>query len=150
MDTKPQKSYPVTGSGLGLRRDLLDELEENFPAGVDFMEVAPENWIGIGGKLGKRFRAFTEQVPFITHGLSLSLGSPAPLDETFVQDVKKFLDDFTFTKTYYLSNIFFWSENRILRSDCHPYCRFCKSLNLKLLTNKLTNYLILTVFIFIK
>ena len=55
MDTKPQKSYSVTGSGLGLRRDLLDELEENFPAGVDFMEVAPENWIGIGGKLGNAF-----------------------------------------------------------------------------------------------
>ncbi len=108
MDTKPQKSYPVTGSGLGLRRDLLDELEENFPAGVDFMEVAPENWIGIGGKLGKRFRAFTEQVPFITHGLSLSLGSPAPLDETFVQDVKKFLDDF---------NIRYYSEHLSYCSD---------------------------------
>jgi len=88
-----QKSYCVTGAGLGLRRDLLDELEANFPAGIDFMEVAPENWIGIGGKLGKRFRAMTERIPFVTHGLSLSLGSPAPLDEKFVRDVKKFLDE---------------------------------------------------------
>ena len=94
MKTNQQKTYPVTGSGLGLRRDLFDELEANFPVGVDFMEVAPENWIGMGGKLGKRFRAFTEKVPFVTHGLSLSLGSPAPLDESFVQDVKKFLDKF--------------------------------------------------------
>ena len=93
MRNSPQKSYPVSGSGLGLRRDLLNELEADFPAGIDFMEVAPENWIGIGGKLGKRFRDLTEKVPFVTHGLSLSIGSPAPLDESFVHDVKKFLDE---------------------------------------------------------
>ncbi len=93
MNTNPQKTYPITGSGLGLRRDLLNELEDNFPAGIDFMEVAPENWIGIGGKLGKRFRAFTEKVPFVTHGLSLSLGGPAPLDESLVRDVKEFIDE---------------------------------------------------------
>ncbi len=92
MNTNPQKTYPVTGSGLGLRRDLFNELETNFPADIDFMEVAPENWIGVGGRLGKRFRAFTEKVPFVSHGLSLSLGSPAPLDESLVQDVKNFLD----------------------------------------------------------
>lgn len=92
MQKKVQNSYPVSGSGLGLRRDLLDELETDFPTGIDFMEVAPENWIGMGGKLGKRFRSFTEKVPFVTHGLSLSLGSPSPLDESFIHDVKKFLD----------------------------------------------------------
>jgi uncharacterized protein (UPF0276 family) len=92
MQNMTEKKYPVSGSGLGLRRDLLDELENDFPHGIDFMEVAPENWIGIGGKLGKRFRALTEKVPFVTHGLSLSIGSPAPLDEKFVSDVKTFLD----------------------------------------------------------
>ena len=93
MQNSPQKTFPVSGSGLGLRRDLLDELEADFPAGIDFMEVAPENWIGMGGKLGKRFRAMTEKVPFVTHGLSLSIGSPAPLDENFVGEVKQFLDE---------------------------------------------------------
>ncbi len=93
MENSTNKSYLVTGSGLGLRRDLLNELEADFPVGIDFMEVAPENWIGIGGKLGKRFRALTEKVPFVTHGLSLSIGSPAPLDEIFVRDVKVFLDE---------------------------------------------------------
>ena len=88
-----QKTFSVLGSGLGLRRDLMDELESDFPTEIDFMEVAPENWIGMGGKLGKRFRAFTEKVPFVTHGLSLSLGSPAPLDEKFILDVKSFLDE---------------------------------------------------------
>ena len=91
MKTHRQNSYSVTGSGLGLRRDILNELETSFPENVDFMEVAPENWIGIGGKLGKRFRAFTEKTPFVIHGLSLSIGSPAPLDESLVYEIKKFI-----------------------------------------------------------
>jgi uncharacterized protein (UPF0276 family) len=62
------------------------------PPDVDFMEVAPENWINVGGALGRKFRFFTERYPFVTHGLSLSLGSPAPLDEDFLQQVKEFLD----------------------------------------------------------
>lgn len=108
MKNSSQKTYSVSGSGLGLRRDLLDELEANFPEGIDFMEVAPENWIGMGGKLGKRFRAMTEKVPFVTHGLSLSIGSPAALDENFVRDVKKFLDE---------HNILCYSEHLSYCSD---------------------------------
>ena len=87
-----KKTYPVTGAGLGLRRDFLDELKEALPTDINFMEIAPENWIGVGGKLGKRLRALTERIPFVTHGLSLSLGSPAPLDESLVQEVKEFLN----------------------------------------------------------
>ena len=109
MATKLQNHYPVTGSGLGLRRGLLDELEATFPAGIDFMEVAPENWIGIGGRLGKRLRAFAEKAPFVTHGLSLSLGSPAPLDESFVQDIKKFLD--TYNIRCYSEHLSYCSDN---------------------------------------
>ena len=59
---------------------------------VDFMEVAPENWIGVGGRFGRRFRSVTERFPLVCHGLSLSLGSPAPLDFGFLKDVKTFLD----------------------------------------------------------
>ncbi len=67
----------------------LQQLDQ--PAPFDFMEVAPENWINVGGSLGRRFREFTERYPFVTHGLSLSLGGPSPLDETFLHKVRKFL-----------------------------------------------------------
>jgi len=86
-------SYPVSGTGLGLRRTLMGPLRDNPPEPVDFFEVAPENWIGIGGKMGKDFRYFTERYPFVAHGLSLSIGSPAPLDETFIHRVKRLLDE---------------------------------------------------------
>ena len=75
------KTYPVNGAGLGLRRKLLKPLRAEAPTNVDFLEAAPENWLRVGGRLGKQFRYFTERYPFVTHGLSLSLGSPAPLDE---------------------------------------------------------------------
>jgi len=71
----------------------MGPLQDNPPDGVDFFEVAPENWIGVGGKFGRQFRHFTERYPFVAHGLSLSIGSPAPLDETFVQRVKRLLDE---------------------------------------------------------
>ena len=81
----------VHNAGLGLRRSFLKEIVDNPPQNVSFYEVAPENWITIGGKLGKQFRAMTEQFDFICHGLSLSIGSTDPLDEDFVYDVKNFM-----------------------------------------------------------
>lgn len=61
------------------------------PSQISFMEVAPENWLGMGGPYAKQFRAFTERYPFVCHGLSLSIGSPAPLDEAFLHKLKRFL-----------------------------------------------------------
>jgi len=81
----------VQGAGLGLRRTFLSEIIAQPPAQVGFYEVAPENWMTIGGKLGKQFRAMTERFAFVGHGLSLSIGSSDPLDEKFVQDLKHFM-----------------------------------------------------------
>jgi uncharacterized protein (UPF0276 family) len=81
----------VQGAGLGLRRPLLDQLMANPPDDIDFMEVAPENWIHVGGKLGKKFRWFTERYPFVIHGLSLSIGAPSPLNEQLVRDIRDFM-----------------------------------------------------------
>ena len=85
--------FPFKGAGLGLRRALLGPLRSNGLGPVDFMEVAPENWMSVGGRFGAAFREFTQQVPFACHGLSLSIGGPSPLDETFLQRLRKFLDE---------------------------------------------------------
>jgi uncharacterized protein (UPF0276 family) len=84
--------FPVQGAGLGLRRAFIGPLAEHPPASVGFYEIAPENWMRIGGRLGKQLRALTERFPFVCHGLSLSLGGPAPLDEAFLRELKVFLD----------------------------------------------------------
>ena len=85
------QQYPISGAGLGLRREKLDEMRSHDLSAVNFMEVAPENWINVGGSLGRKFREFTEKHDFICHGLSLSIGSPSPLDEDFVKNVGQFL-----------------------------------------------------------
>jgi uncharacterized protein (UPF0276 family) len=90
-DLTPQ--YPVAGAGLGLRRPIADQLRGVAPGEIDFMEVAPENWIHVGGKLGKKLRWFTERYPFLIHGLSLSIGSPGPLNEQLVHDIKAFMSE---------------------------------------------------------
>ncbi|MGY1408957.1 MULTISPECIES: HvfB family MNIO-type RiPP peptide maturase [unclassified Luteimonas] len=79
-------------AGLGLRRGLLSALQAAEPGAFDFLECAPENWIGVGGRLGAAFEALAERHPVTCHGLSLSLGGPAPLDETFVARVGRFLE----------------------------------------------------------
>ena len=71
----------------------MDPLSDSPPSQVGFYEVAPENWMGIGGKMGKAFRSFTEQHDFVSHGLSLSLGGSTPLDIEFLKRLKHFLDE---------------------------------------------------------
>ncbi len=86
------ETYPVQGAGLGLRRAFIGSLADDIPSQIDFMEVAPENWIDVGGRLGRQFRKISEQMPMVSHGLSLNIGGPAPLDEPFIKRVKQFLE----------------------------------------------------------
>ena len=81
--------YPVAGAGLGLRRSMMGESLTREQ--VDFLEVAPENWIGVGGRYGRWFREYTERFPFVVHGLSLSIGAPDPLDEDLVRAIGQFI-----------------------------------------------------------
>lgn len=84
--------FGVAGTGLGLRRALLAELEDRGAHGIDFWEVAPENWLDVGGALGRRFRAFSERHTLLCHGLALNLGGQAPLDLEFLARLRGFLD----------------------------------------------------------
>lgn len=84
-------SQRFTGAGLGLRRGLLDELQNLSVTDVDFMELAPENWIGVGGRFGRSFRALAERFPISLHGLSLNLGGPEPIDNELVAAIKNFM-----------------------------------------------------------
>ena len=106
--TKFAGQYPVIGAGLGLRRGLMDKMMADPPSEPDFLEVAPENWIHVGGRLKKKFRFFTERYPMLIHGLSLSIGGPAPLNETLLKDVKAFMQE---------HGILFYSEHLSYTSD---------------------------------
>ncbi|HEY1034694.1 MAG TPA: DUF692 domain-containing protein [Pseudoxanthomonas sp.] len=83
---------PTASAGLGLRRALLDDLLSAPAGSFDFLECAPDNWIGVGGRYGEALRALSAQHPITCHGLSLSLGGMAPLDDTFLARTRRFLD----------------------------------------------------------
>lgn len=89
----PERDTEFRGAGLGLRRALLGPLLSMDQGAVDFMEVAPENWIGVGGRFGKQFLQLAERYPLVLHGLSLDIGGPDPIDTDLVQSVRGLMDD---------------------------------------------------------
>ena len=88
MQTRPIDN---DAAGLGLRRELIPALVQSVPSVVQFFEIAPENWAGMGGRAGYALRALTERFPFVCHGLSLSLGGPGPLDEMLLRRTRDFM-----------------------------------------------------------
>jgi uncharacterized protein len=80
-----------TCAGLGFRRELIPALQQAMPSDIQFFEVAPENWAGMGGRSAHALRAFTERYPFVCHGLSLSLGGPGALDEVLLRRTRDFM-----------------------------------------------------------
>ena len=85
------------GAGLGLRRELLPELLADFPAAIGFLEIAPENWAGQGGRAARQLRALSERYPLVCHGLSLSLGGPGALDVDLLRRIRRFMDEHAIT-----------------------------------------------------
>lgn len=79
------------GAGLGFRRELIESLKTGVPEDIAFFELAPENWADMGGKSARDLRQFSERFPFVCHGLSLSLGGIAPLDESLLRRIKAFM-----------------------------------------------------------
>lgn len=69
----------------------MHEIETEHPA-IDFLEVAPENWVRLGGPVKQRFERLLTRYPLYTHGLSLSIGGLAPLNEGFLADIAAFME----------------------------------------------------------
>ncbi len=87
----------IKGVGLGLKRELIPQIQRLFHdpsiSNINFVEIAPENWIGAGGKAAADLAWFVERMPITCHGLCLSLGGPDPLNINFLKQVKQFLHD---------------------------------------------------------
>lgn len=80
--------------GMGYRRPHYNAIKETKPKQIEFFELAPENWIGMGGKRKQEIEYIAEHYPLVCHGLSLSIGGPSPLNIEFLKEVKQFLNKF--------------------------------------------------------
>lgn len=89
----------IKGTGLGLKRELIPQIQALYGqeqiANIDFVEIAPENWIDVGGKAAKQLDWFVERYPVVCHGLCLSLGGLNPLNTDFLKQVKNFLHQYS-------------------------------------------------------
>lgn len=87
----------IKGAGLGLKRELIPQIQSLYQdpsiANINFVEIAPENWIGAGGKAQDDLAWFVERYPIACHGLCLSLGGIDPLNIDFLKQVKSFLSN---------------------------------------------------------
>lgn len=99
----------IKGAGLGFRRDMLGDLTQFCHSSIEFAEVAPENWMRLGGKFEKTLNQLTDHKPLACHGLSLSIGSPDPLDVNFVKELKTFFTKYNVT--FYSEHLSYCSAN---------------------------------------
>ncbi len=88
---KAKKQFPDLGVGLGLRRELAQDIYQNRQR-IDWLELCPENYMEIGGKAQERLEQAIEAFPLISHGINLSIGSADPLNQDYLAKLKKLLD----------------------------------------------------------
>ncbi|MEM7543724.1 MAG: DUF692 domain-containing protein [Pseudomonadota bacterium] len=88
------RKRPVFGTGLGLRRAHLSPLRDQLPAPISFLEVAPENWLSVGGRLRDAFEDVCARTTLVCHGLNLNLGGQDPIDFEFLARIRSFLDKY--------------------------------------------------------
>ena len=112
------ESLRAASVGLGFRQELIPALKNHVPAVIDFFEIAPENWIELGGRYERDLRDFTERYPFVCHGLSLSIGSPAVLNEALLHSLRRFLDQHQIT--LYTEHLSYCSDDRGYLYDLLP------------------------------
>lgn len=88
---------PQARVGLGLRWEFIDELVERAASGVapviDFLEIAPENYMRRGGWHPRALAELAGRYPVLTHGLTMSLGGVDPLDAGYLADLRAFARD---------------------------------------------------------
>lgn len=75
---------PFLGYGIGLRRAHFDALPAWLPH-FDFFEVLSENFMSFGGRPREVLRRLAAEKPLVLHGVSLSIGSVDPLDESYLE-----------------------------------------------------------------
>ena len=79
--------------GLGFRRDLAESILGAPTSSFDFMEVAPENFLGFGGQRRRLLARLQERWPILAHGLALSLGGHDPWDSSHLDELAAFMEE---------------------------------------------------------
>ncbi len=110
--------FQFSGAGLGLRSEFSQELLNMASTPINFLEIAPENWIDVFGQRKEQLIAFARRYPIIAHGLNLSIGGPAPLDFSLIDKIKTFFSDLNIT--HYSEHFSYCSDDKGYLYDLLP------------------------------
>jgi uncharacterized protein (UPF0276 family) len=78
---------PYLGFGLGLRPQHYEDILEGSP-NVDWFEIISENYMVPGGKPLEILDRVRDRYPVVMHGVSLSIASTAPINKSYLGDLK--------------------------------------------------------------
>ena len=78
--------------GVGFRLPIAKWTYENLEH-FDVLEVTVDHYIRGGQRARRAIRGLKNRLPIVLHGVGLSLGTDAPLDEAYVEDVRRAIDD---------------------------------------------------------
>lgn len=80
--------------GIGLRTESIADLLAYDHPEINFLELAPENWMALGGIKSQHLKNLAERFPLVAHGLSLSIGDGEPLNLNLIKSLKNFLNEY--------------------------------------------------------
>ncbi len=79
--------------GLGFRFGMAEEILAAEESHASFLEIAPENYLGVGGRRKRWLEEAAEKWPIVCHGLCSDLAGRGEFDEPFMAELKAFLDE---------------------------------------------------------
>ncbi len=77
--------------GLGFRAVIAESLLASVAPPLSFIEVAPENYLGVGGRRGRQLAMAAERWPVVCHGLCGDFAGSAIVDDELLAQLKVFL-----------------------------------------------------------
>lgn len=83
---------PFLGFGIGLRAEHYEDILEQKPEQIDWLEIISENYMIDGGKPLYYLDSIREFYPMVMHGVSMSLGSTDPLNYDYLKKLKNLID----------------------------------------------------------
>jgi uncharacterized protein len=105
-DARMAQEFPYLGHGIGLRPPHYAEVVQTLPA-VDWFEVITENFMVAGGNPRQVLRQVRAHYPIVLHGVSLSVGSVDPIDETYLTGLAALAAE---TEPAWISDHLCWSS----------------------------------------
>ncbi len=123
-----------TSQGIGLRTEHLDALcAQPHREDVDFLELAPDNWMTPGGVRRSMLDDIATKYPLVAHGLSLSIGDTQPLNVDYLKNIRAFLDEYQIE--IYSDHLSFSRDEQGYLYDLLPIPRFAE--NIAYLTDRI-------------